>query len=76
MPNCPRCNSPRLRRIDHETIGSICRTFSCPDCTYNARVLIPKMAPGQTPYTPEEEARLHRMIADAAESDPGEENEP
>jgi hypothetical protein len=32
--------------------------------------------PGQTPYTPAEVETLHAVVADAAENDPGEQNEP
>jgi len=36
---------------------------------------IPKMMPVK-PYTPEELKRLYKLIEEAAEEDPGEENEP
>ena len=35
-----------------------------------------KMMPGQTPYTPEEQRQLEALVRDAADEDPGEENEP
>ena len=34
-----------------------------------------RYAPGQTPYTPTEVDRLHRLVGQAADGDPGEENE-
>lgn len=36
---------------------------------------VPRMMPGQTPYTPEEFASVKGMVADAAAGDPGEANE-
>jgi hypothetical protein len=33
------------------------------------------MMPGQTPYTLDELERLHRLVADAAAGDPGEQGE-
>ncbi|MGV0985033.1 MAG: hypothetical protein ACOYB2_10790 [Limnohabitans sp.] len=43
----------------------------CRDC----RRAAPKMMPGQEPYTPEEVATLHALVADAALGDPGEAGE-
>lgn len=34
--------------------------------------MTPKMMPGQTPYTPEDVARLEQLVSDAAAGDPGE----
>lgn len=39
-------------------------------------MLKPRMMPGQEPYTDEELSALYRLVADAADGDPGEENEP
>ena len=33
------------------------------------------MMPGQTPYTPEEQKAVSKLISDAADEDPGEQNE-
>lgn len=35
----------------------------------------PKMIPGETPYTEEELKKVHGLVGDAADGDPGEENE-
>jgi len=35
----------------------------------------PKMMPGQEPYSAEELKKLHQLVSDAADDDPGEENE-
>lgn len=35
----------------------------------------PKMMPGQEPYTPDELARVEKLVSDAADSDPGETGE-
>ena len=37
---------------------------------------MPKMMPGQEEYTPEELAQLYQTVSDAAEGDPGEQDEP
>lgn len=41
----------------------------------NKKPLQEKMIPGQTPYTDDERKKLHKMVGDAAEGDPGEKNE-
>lgn len=36
---------------------------------------VEKMMPGQTPYTSEEKSKLNDLVSDAAQGDPGEQNE-
>lgn len=35
----------------------------------------PRMLPGQTPYTEAELAKLHKLVGEAADGDPGERDE-